>query len=131
MSKGSINKVILIGNLGNEPELMTFEGGNVMCSFSIATNETWKDATTGDQKERVEWHKIVAFGNLATICKQYLDKGHSVYVEGKLHTRKWVDKNGVDHYPVEINISVMQLLTKKETSGQDAGHKPGLHPDLR
>lgn len=130
MSKG-INKVILVGNLGNEPELMTFEGGGSVCNFSIATNEKWKDSQSGQLKERTEWHKIVAFGNLATICKQYLDKGMCVYVEGKLQTRKWTDKNGVDHYPVEINIHEMQMLDKRETDAYNAPRKPALHPDLQ
>lgn len=106
----SFNKVILIGNLGKDPELKFLPSGKPVANFSIATSEKWKDKSTGETKEQTEWHNIVIFGNLAEICGQYLKKGSSVFVEGRLQTRKWQDKNGQDRYTTEIIANEMKML---------------------
>ncbi len=100
---GSVNKVILIGNLGKDPEVRRLNSGAPVVSFSIATSETWKDKNTGERQERTEWHNVVIFNeNLAKIAEQYLKKGSKVYVEGKLQTRKWQDQSGNDRYTTEV-----------------------------
>jgi single-strand DNA-binding protein len=105
-----INKVILVGNLGKDPEQRFMPNGKAVANFSIATSEAWKDKQTGDQKEKTEWHNIVMFDRLAEIAAEYLTKGSSVYVEGKLQTRKWQDKDGKDRYTTEIVAHEMQML---------------------
>ena len=103
---GSINKVILVGNLGKDPEVRSMQDGSKVVSFSIATSESWKDKITGERKDRTEWHRIAVFNqNLAEICEKYLHKGSKVYVEGQLQTRKWQDQNGADRYTTEIILS--------------------------
>jgi len=113
-----INKVILIGNLGNTPELGQTSKGLAVCNFSIATSEQWNDKATGEKKERTEWHRICVFGRLSEIASTYLTKGAKVYIEGKLQTRKWEDNEGKDRYTTEVIVSgfggVMQMLDKKE-----------------
>ena len=100
---GSVNKVILIGNLGRDPEVRTFQNGGKVCNFSIATSETWKDRNSGERQERTNWHNIAIFNeNLAQIAEQYLRKGSKVYVEGQLETRKWRDQAGNDRYTTEV-----------------------------
>ncbi len=100
---GSVNKVILIGNLGRDPEVRTFQNGGKVCNFSIATSETWKDRNSGERQERTNWHNIAIFNeNLAQIAEQYLLKGSKVYVEGQLETRKWQDQAGNDRYTTEV-----------------------------
>lgn len=100
---GSLNKVMLIGNLGKDPEVRTFQNGGRVASFSIATSESWKDKATGEKKERTEWHRIsVLNDNLVTIVERYLKKGAKVYVEGQLETRKWQDKDGQEKYSTEV-----------------------------
>lgn len=100
---GSVNKVILIGNLGRDPEVRTFQNGGKVCNLRIATSERWKDRNTGEQRERTEWHSVAIFNeNLARIAEQYLRKGSKVYVEGQLETRKWQDQSGQDRYTTEI-----------------------------
>ena len=100
---GSVNKVILIGNLGRDPEVRTFQIGGKVCNFSIATSETWKDRNSGERQERTNWHNIAIFNeNLAQIAEQYLRKGSKVYVEGQLETRKWQDQAGNDRYTTEV-----------------------------
>jgi len=100
---GSINKVILVGNLGNNPEIRTTQGGKEMAILSLATSDTWKDKMTGERKERTEWHRIVIFSEgLARVARDYLKKGSKVYIEGELRTRKWTDNSGVDKYTTEI-----------------------------
>ena len=100
---GSVNKVILIGNLGRDPEVRTFPNGGKVCNFSIATSETWKDRNTGERQERTNWHNIAIFNeNLGQIAEQYLKKGSKVYVEGQLETRKWQDQGGNDRYTTEV-----------------------------
>ncbi len=100
---GSVNKVILIGNLGRDPEVRTFQNGGKVCNFSIATSETWKDRNSGERQERTNWHNIAIFNeNLAQLAEQYLRKGSKVYVEGQLETRKWQDQAGNDRYTTEV-----------------------------
>ena len=100
---GSVNKVILIGNLGADPEVRTFQNGGKVCNLRIATSETWKDRNTGERKERTEWHSVAIFNeNLARLAEQYLRKGSKVYIEGKLETRKWQDQSGQDRYSTEV-----------------------------
>lgn len=113
-----VNKVILVARLGKEPETRYAQNGTAVCNFSVATSETWNDKNTGDKKEKTEWHRIVTFGNLAEICSKYLHKGKQVYIEGKLQTRQWQDKNGVDHYTTEIVANNMVMLSPKSSGNQ-------------
>lgn len=106
----SVNKVILIGTLGKDPEVRYMPGGDAVANYTIATNETWKDKATGEKKEKAEWHRIASYGKLAEIAGEYLKKGSSVYVEGKLQTRKWQNKEGQDQYTTEIVANTMQML---------------------
>jgi single-strand DNA-binding protein len=100
---GSVNKVILVGNLGRDPEVRTFQNGGKVCNLRIATSETWRDKQSGERKERTEWHSVAIFNeNLAKIAEQYLRKGSTVYIEGQLETRKWQDQSGQDRYTTEI-----------------------------
>lgn len=100
---GSVNKVILVGNLGRDPEIRTFQNGGKVCNLRIATSETWKDKQSGERKERTEWHSVAVFQEgLVRVCEQYLKKGSKVYIEGKLQTRKWQDQSGADRYTTEV-----------------------------
>ena len=100
---GSVNKVIIVGNLGRDPEVRSFQNGGKVCNLRIATSETWKDRNTGERKERTEWHSVAIFNeNLARLAEQYLRKGSKVYIEGKLETRKWQDQSGQDRYSTEV-----------------------------
>ena len=100
---GSVNKVILIGNLGRDPEVRSFQNGGKVCNLRIATSENWKDRNTGERRERTEWHSVAIFNeNLARLAEQYLRKGSKVYIEGKLETRKWQDQSGQDRYSTEV-----------------------------
>ncbi|MEE8108139.1 MAG: single-stranded DNA-binding protein [Gammaproteobacteria bacterium] len=119
MARG-INKVILVGNLGSDPETRAMPSGAYVTNISVATSESWKDKQTGDQKERTEWHKIVFFGRLAEIASEYLRKGSQVYVEGSLRTNKWQDKEGRDRYTTEIVASEMQMLGSRSGAGAPA-----------
>lgn len=109
MARG-INKVILIGNLGKDPEVRYMANGGAVCNATLATTESWKDKQTGEQKDKTEWHNIVFYRRLAEIAGEYLKKGSQIYVEGKLQTRKWQDKNGNDRYTTEIIANEMQML---------------------
>ena len=109
----SVNKVILVGNLGADPEQRFLQNGDAVCNIKIATSESWKDKQTGDKNEATEWHRVVFFRRLAEIAGQYLTKGSSVYVEGSLKTRKWQDKDGSDRYTTEIVGSEMKMLGGK------------------
>ena len=109
----SVNKVILIGNLGRVPEIRHMPSGEAVCTLSVATSETWKDKTTGERKKATEWHKVVLFGRLAEVADQYLYKGASVYIEGSLRTRKWTDNGGQERYTTEIRGDVMKMLGGK------------------
>lgn len=115
MSRG-INKVILIGNLGNDPEVKYMPNGNAVANITIATSESWKDKNTGEQVDKTEWHRIIFFRKLAEIVGKYLKKGSKVYIEGKLQTRKWQDKNGNDRYTTEVVANEMQMLDSKADS---------------
>ncbi len=115
---GSLNKVMLIGNLGNDPDYKQV-GGRPLAKFRLATNRTWKDQSGGTKKE-TEWHNIVAWGKLADTCGRYLSKGKQVYVEGRLQTRKWTDKDGNDRYMTEVVASTMVMLGRKGEEGEVA-----------
>lgn len=109
MARG-INKVILVGNVGQDPEVRFMPGGEPVCNLSIATTDTWKDKQSGEKQERTEWHRVSMFNKLAEIGGEYLRKGSQVYIEGRLQTRKWQDNNGNDRYTTEIVASDMQML---------------------
>ena len=116
-----INKVILVGNVGKDPETRYMPSGGAVCNLTIATSESWKDKTTGQQQEATEWHRVVFHGKLAEIAGEYLKKGSKVYVEGSLHTRKWQDKaTGQDKYSTEIKAMSMQMLDSRPAGGDDA-----------
>jgi single-strand DNA-binding protein len=106
----SLNKVTIIGHLGKDPESRFLPDGKAVANFTVATSETWKDKESGEKKEKTEWHRITAFGKLAEICGEYLKKGALVYIEGKLGTRKWTDKEGVERYTTEITADTMKML---------------------
>ena len=112
-----VNKVILIGNLGRDPEVRYTPNGNAICNVTLATSRNWKDKTSGEKMEETEWHRVVFYDRLAEIAGEYLKKGRPVYVEGRLKTRKWQDKEGVDKYTTEIIASEMQLLGSREGMG--------------
>ncbi len=109
MARG-VNKVILVGNLGKDPEIRYMPNGNAVANLTLATSESWKDKQTGDQQEKTEWHRIVMFRRLAEIAGEYLKKGSQIYIEGKLQTRKWQDNSGNDRYTTEIVADEMQML---------------------
>ena len=115
-----VNKVIILGNLGADPELRSSPSGVTSCRLSIATSMNWTDKGSGEKKEKTEWHRVVFFGKLAEIAEQYLDKGSQLYVEGKLQTRKWQDKDGNDKYTTEILGNEMNMLGGRQSSG-DSG----------
>lgn len=117
----SINKVILIGNLGKDPETRYSADGAAITNITLATTDSWKDKATGEKKEQTEWHRVVFFNRLAEIAGEYLRKGRSVYVEGRLRTRKWTDKEGQDRYTTEIVADVMQMLGSREGAGGGMG----------
>lgn len=118
----SVNKVILVGNLGQDPEVRYTQNGAAVANFSIATSESWTDKQTGQKTSKTEWHRIVAWNKLGEICGEYLHKGKQVYVEGKLETRKWRDeKAGVDRYTTEVKIHTMQMLGNRNDGGGQQG----------
>ena len=119
MARG-INKVIVVGNLGQDPDTRYMPSGSAVTNITVATNESWKDKQTGEQKERTEWHKVAFFGRLAEIAAEYLRKGSQVYIEGKLRTRKWQDKDGHDRYTTEIVADEMQMLGGRGGAGGGA-----------
>ncbi len=138
MARG-INKVILVGNLGRDPEIRYVPNGGAVANLNIATSESWRDKGTGEKQERTEWHRVVFFGKLAEIASEYLKKGAQIYVEGRLQTRKWQDKSGQDRYTTEIVGSDLQMLGGRggmgsgdgppmdmpyESSGSGAGAQP-------
>ena len=118
----SINKVILIGNLGRDPEVRYTPSGAAVCNVSVATTRNWKDKSSGDKVEETEWHRVVFYDRLAEIAGEYLKKGRPVYVEGRLKTRKWQDKDGKDNYTTEIVAEQMQLLGGRESGGGGGGY---------
>ena len=126
MGKG-INKAVIVGTLGNDPEIKYAENGNAVVNVSVATNESWKDRTTGQAQERTEWHRIVMFGKLGEIAGQYLKKGSQAYFEGRIRTNKWQDSDGKDRYSTQIVANEMQMLGRKadsESMGQAISNKP-------
>ena len=127
---GSVNKVILIGNLGRDPEVRSFQNGGKVCNLRIATSETWKDRNTGERRERTEWHSVAIFSEpLARIAEQYLRKGSKVYIEGQLETRKWQDQSGQDRYSTEVVLrpyrGELTLLDSRSDSGGSGGYGGG------
>ena len=123
MARG-INKVILIGNLGRDPETRYTQGGSAVTNLRVATAESWKDRQTGEQQERTEWHSVVCFARLGEIAGEYLRKGSKVYIEGRLQTRKWQDKDGNDRYTTEIVANDMQMLDSRGSGGADSDGPP-------
>lgn len=121
----SVNKVILIGNLGRDPELRTFPSGGQVANVSLATTETWKDRQTGERRELTEWHNLVFSDRLAEIAAQYLKKGSPVYIEGRIRTRKWQDQSGQDRYTTEIRVDNMQMLGGRGSEGTAGGYEAG------
>jgi single-strand DNA-binding protein len=124
---GSVNKVILIGNLGRDPEVRTFQNGGKVCNLRIATSERWRDRNSGENRERTEWHQVAIFNeNLARIAEQYLRKGSKVYIEGQLETRKWQDQSGQDRYSTEVVLrpyrGELTLLDSRDGGGSGGGY---------
>lgn len=117
-----INKVIIVGHLGNDPEMRSMPNGEAVANISVATSEAWTDKNTGERREVTEWHRIVFYRKLAEICGQYLKKGAQVYIEGRLRTRKWQDQNGQDRYSTEIQGDVMQMLGTRPQSADGANN---------
>ena len=131
---GSVNKVILIGNLGRDPEVRSFQNGGKVVNLRIATSETWRDRNSGERKERTEWHSVAIFSEpLAKIAEQYLRKGSTVYIEGQLETRKWQDQNGQDRYTTEVVAQRVQFLGRKgeSTDRGDDGYSGPSGPSGR
>ena len=132
----SVNKAIILGNLGRDPEIRATQDGTLVANLSVATSESWKDRNTGDRKERTEWHRITVWGKLAEICEKYLRKGSKVYLEGKIQTRKWTDQNGQDRYTTEIVLqgynSTLTMLdgAQRERSQDSAERQPEPAADL-
>ena len=127
---GSVNKVILIGNLGADPEVRSFQNGGKVCNLSLATSETWKDKNTGERKERTEWHRIAIFSEgLVRVAEQYLKKGSKIYIEGQLQTSKWQDQSGADRYSTEVVFrgfgSTLTMLDGRDGGGGGGGSYGG------
>lgn len=122
MATRGVNKVILVGNLGNDPEVRYMPNGNAVANVSLATSETWKDKNTGEQRENTEWHRVVFFNRTAEVVEQYLKKGSKIYVEGRLQTRSW-EQDGVKRYSTEIIASTMQMLDSR--GGGEGGYGGG------
>ena len=116
----SVNKVIILGHLGRDPETRYAPNGDAICNITVATTDTWKDKQTGEKKEQTEWHRVSFYGRLAEVVGQYLKKGSAVYVEGSLRTRKWQDKDGVDRYTTEIRADQMQMLGSRPAGSATA-----------
>jgi single-strand DNA-binding protein len=121
----SVNKVIVVGNLGRDPEMRTFPSGDQVANVTIATTDKWKDKQSGEMKEATEWHRVVFNGRLAEIVGQYLRKGSQVYVEGSLRTRKWTDKDGIEKFTTEIRADQMQMLGSRQGMGGPGGDDGG------
>ncbi|AEX53934.1 MULTISPECIES: single-stranded DNA-binding protein [Rahnella] len=124
MASRGVNKVILVGNLGQDPEVRYMPNGGAVANITLATSESWRDKATGEQKEKTEWHRVVLFGKLAEVAGEYLKKGSQVYIEGALQTRKWTDQAGVEKYTTEVVVNVggtMQMLGGRASGGAPAG----------
>ena len=120
---GSVNKVILVGNLGRDPEIRSMPSGGSIANLSVATSESWRDRNSGERKEKTEWHRVVFFNRLAEIAGEYLKKGSKVYVEGSLRTRKWQDQSGQDRYTTEIVAAEMQMLDSRNMASDGGGYQ--------
>lgn len=128
MGQKGVNKVILVGNLGQDPEVRYTQSGDAIATLNIATSETWRDKQTGEMKEKTEWHRVVLFGKVAEVAGEYLRKGSQVYIEGKLQTRKWMDQSGQDRYTTEVVVNVggtMQMLGSAGGNGGNGGNGGG------
>ncbi|PLR31103.1 ssDNA-binding protein [Chimaeribacter californicus] len=124
MASRGVNKVILVGNLGQDPEVRYMPSGGAVANITLATSESWRDKATGEQKEKTEWHRVVLFGKLAEVAGEYLRKGSQVYIEGSLQTRKWTDQSGQEKYTTEVVVNVggtMQMLGGRQGGGAPAG----------
>lgn len=119
-----INKVIVLGNVGKEPETRSFDSGDTVTNFSVATSEKWKDKTSGELKESTEWHRVSCFGKLSEIASKYVKKGDKIYVEGSLRTRKWTDASGVEKYSTEVKAEKIELLGSKPSGTQEKQQAP-------
>ena len=120
----SVNKVILVGRLGAEPESRSFPDGGSICNLRLATSESWKDKQTGERRERTEWHRVTLRNRLGEVAQQYLHKGSQLYIEGRIHTRKWQDQNGQDRYSTEIVANEMTMLDSKGAGGTAPAYNP-------
>lgn len=119
-----INKVIVLGNVGKEPETRSFDSGDTVTNFSVATSEKWKDKTSGEIKESTEWHRVSCFGKLSDIASKYVKKGDKIYVEGSLRTRKWTDASGVEKYSTEVKAEKIELLGSKQSGSTEKQQAP-------
>ncbi|WP_290654442.1 single-stranded DNA-binding protein [Idiomarina sp.] len=129
MASRGVNKVILVGNLGSDPEVRYTQNSTAIANLSIATSESWKDKQTGEPREQTEWHRCVAYRRLAEIAGEYLKKGSKVYVEGRLQTRKWQGQDGQDRYTTEIVVNELQMLDSRGT--EQSGNRPGTNWEQR
>ena len=123
-----VNRVIILGNLGNDPEIRTMPNGEAVANISVATSETWTDKNTGERRETTEWHRIVFYRRQAEVVGEYLRRGSKVYIEGKLKTRKWQDQNGQDRYTTEIQGDVLQMLDSKQSVAQKDNPSQAIQP---
>ena len=119
-----VNKVILVGNLGNDPDIRYAASGMAIANISLATSDSWKDKNTGEMQEKTEWHRVVFFNRLAEIVGQYLHKGSQIYVEGRLQTKKWTDKSGMDRYTTEVVAGEMKMLGRRQDGGVSTNREP-------
>ncbi|MGR5128825.1 single-stranded DNA-binding protein [Photobacterium swingsii] len=130
MASRGVNKVILVGNLGNDPEIRYMPSGGAVANITIATSESWRDKNTGEQREKTEWHRVALFGKVAEVAGEYLRKGSQVYIEGQLQTRKWQDQNGQERYTTEVVVQgfngTMQMLGGRQGGGQGMGAQGGM-----
>lgn len=135
MAARGVNKVILVGNLGSDPEIRYMQNGNAVTTLTIATSETWRDKGIGEQREKTEWHRVVIFGALANVAEKYLHKGSQVYIEGQLQTRKWQDQSGQDRFTTEVVVqgysAVMQMLGgNRSDNSQQGGQQQYNEPPM-
>lgn len=132
MARG-VNRVILVGNLGQDPEVRIMPNGSAVANFSVATSESWKDKQTGEQKDRTEWHRVVVFGKLAEIAGEYVKKGTLIYIEGQLQTRKWQDQAGIDRYTTEVVINpiggTLQILGSRSDDSNQQQSQQSSQPN--
>ncbi|WP_312387993.1 single-stranded DNA-binding protein [Atlantibacter hermannii] len=132
MASRGVNKVILVGSLGKDPEVRYLPNGGAVANMTLATSDSWRDKQTGEQKEQTEWHRVVVFGKLAEVAGEYLRKGSQVYIEGQLRTRKWTDQSGQERYTTEINVlqigGAMQMLGGRQSGEQTGGQQQSRQP---